>query len=230
VDLSRRVSLAIATGGLVVVAGCGSGSKHIVAGLPLWQRVLQGGELSGYDPQIQPPKILDLAQFIPQAEPAFIRITDANARRELTADGFKNATIESFPNGAGDAPMVASTVILVGSHAQAQRVVNWDGKDSLQPCPKTCNASFEDVKVSGIPGARGAHRFNLPGTKPFEAYNILYADGPFVYDLFVLGPKQGVVKEKDLIDAAKAQYKRVKGAPLPHYLVRRGGGPTPTLP
>jgi hypothetical protein len=228
VPIARRVALAGAGGALLVAAGCGSSSNSVVAGLPLWQRVVQGGELKGYDPQIQPPANLNLTQFIRQARPSFIRITDSSARNELTADGFKTATIENFPSGAG--PLVASSVLLVGSPSQAQRVVDWSSNDSLQPCPKTCNASFEAVKVSGIPGAKGAHRFNLPGTKPFEAYNILYADGPFVYDLFELGPKPGVVKEKDLIAAAKAQYKRVKGAPLPHYLVVRRGAPPASTP
>ena len=222
---SCRLALAIAASALLVVAGCGSGSKHAVGGLPLWQRVIQGGELSGYDPQIQPPAILNLPQFIEQARPAFIRITAAGAQKELTADGFRMATIENLLNGAKNAPRIASTVIWVGSHAQAQRVVDWSGDDSLKECLLTCNAAFNAVKVSGIPGARGAHRANLGDVKPFESYNILFADGSFVYDLFVLTPKPGAVTEKDLIAAAKAQYKRVKGAPLPRFLVRRGGAP-----
>jgi hypothetical protein len=212
-----------------VLAGCGSGSKSVAAGLPLWQRVVQGGELAGYDPQIKPPQMLNLQQFVEQAQPSYIRITAPSATRELKADGFKTATIETFPSGARG-PTIASSVLLVGSPSQAQRVVGWTVGDSLQPCPKTCNAEWKSVKVSGIPGAQGAQRSNLPNTRPFEGYNIAYADGPFVYDLFVLGPKPGAVKEKDLIAAVKAQYGRVKGAPLPHNLVVRGNGPTPANP
>jgi hypothetical protein len=225
----RRAALVIAASATAVLAGCGSSSKSVAAGLPLWQRVVQGGELSGYDPQIQPPQMLDLTQFVEQARPSYVRTTVPSATRELKADGFKTATIENFPSGAGG-PTIASSVLLVGSASQAQRVVDWSVGDSLQPCPKTCNAQWKAVKVSGIPGAKGAHRSNLPGTKPFEGYNIAYADGPFVYDLFVVGPKPGAVQEKDLIAAVKAQYKRVKGAPLPHYLVVRGNGPPPANP
>lgn len=220
---SRRMVLVFAATTLMVVAGCGSGTKHIVGGLPLWQRVIQGGELSGYDPQIQPPAILNLAQFVEQAQASFVRITPASARKELTADGFKMATVENLLNTDQKATTVASSVILVGSPAQAQHAVDWSADDSLKQCRLLCNAGFNAVKVSGIPAARGAHRANLGDVKPFESYNILFADGSFIYDLFVLGPKPGAVKEKDLIDAVKAQYKRVKGAPLPRFLVRRGG-------
>ena len=227
--VSRRAALAVVAGATALLAGCGSSSKSVAAGLPLWQRVVLGGELSGYDPQIQPPQMLNLSQFVAQARPSYIRITVPSAIKELKADGFKTAMIEDFPNGAGG-PTIASSVLLVGSPSQAQRVVDWSVGDSLQPCPKTCTAQWKAVKVSGIPGAKGAYRSNLPGTRPFEGYNIAYADGSFVYDLFVLGRKPGSVTENDLIAAVKAQYKRVKGAPLPYSLVIRGNGPTPTSP
>jgi hypothetical protein len=229
VPFSRVLVVTIATGSLFVAAGCGGNNKHAVPGLPLWQRVLQSGELDDFDAQMQPPADLNLAQFITQAKPAFIRITAASARKELTADGFKRATIATYSGGQKSGPTVASTVIWVGSAAQAQRVVDWAAQDSLSSCPNICNATIEEFKVKGIPNAKGSHRFrgkNAAGAgakNPFESYDIVYADGPFVYDLFVLGPKVGAVKQNDLIDAAKAQDKRVKGAPLPRSLTTRRG-------
>ena len=174
---SRRVVLVFAASALVVVAGCGSGTKHTVGGLPLWQRVIQGGELSGYDPQVQPPAILNLAQFVEQAQRSFIRITPVSAKKELTADGFRMATIENLLSTDQKTTTVASSVIWVGSPAQAQHAVDWSADDSLKQCRLLCNSGFNAVKVSGIPAARGAHRANLGDVKPFESYNILFADG-----------------------------------------------------
>ena len=99
--VSRRAALAVVAGATALLAGCGSSSKSVAAGLPLWQRVVLGGELSGYDPQIQPPQMLNLSQFVAQARPSYIRITVPSAIKELKADGFKTAMIEDFPNGAG---------------------------------------------------------------------------------------------------------------------------------
>lgn len=228
--MGRLFWLAVAVAGVVVIAsGCGSSSsKTPVAGLPLWQRVLGSGDVPGFDAQMQAPSTLNLSQFIDDAKSSFIQITVASARKELTADGFRTATIATYPSGQKNGPLVASTVIWVGSAALAQRVVGWAANDSLQSCRNVCNAAINSFKVSGIPDARGAHRVNNGSAKPFESYDIVYANGPFVYDLFVLGPKPGAVKQDDLIAAAKAQYKRVKGVPLPRFLVRGGGPGSPT--
>jgi hypothetical protein len=207
---------------VLLAAGCGSSAKKNVAGLPLWQRVLLGNELVGYDPPPQPPPLLRLGQFINQAKPAFIQITKAGAQQELQGDGFKTATIESFPGNSPTSPIIASSVLLVGSNQQAEKVVKWSIADSLRPCREACTATWKSVKISGIPGAEGAYRHNLtPGVRPFESYNLAFADGPFVYDLFVLSPKPGTFNRNDLLKAVKAQYNRVKGAPLPRNLVRR---------
>jgi hypothetical protein len=79
---------------------------------------------------------------------------------------------------------------------------------------------IEPFDVSGIPGAKGVRRFRdrpvVANENPFESYDIVYADGPFVYDLFTLGPKLGTLNKSELIAAARKQYDRVKGSgPLP---------------
>ena len=231
-----RATLVVSVVVMLVLSGCGSSSKKSVAGLPLWQRVILGGELVGYDPPLQPPPTLNLAQFVVQAQPSYIEITKASATKELMADGFRMATIETFPGSSPKAPLVASSVLWVGSPQQAQKVVHWTVTDTMLPCPETCNAQWNAVKVSGIPGAMGAYRHNIVSARRrFESYNIAYADGPFVYDLFALDQNPGTLKQKDLLNAVKAQYKRVKGAPLPRYLVRRpappnGAPPTTSTP
>lgn len=228
---ARRMAFALSCVSLLFVSGCGGGSKSTVAGLPLWQRLIEGGELKGYDAQMRPPAMLNLAQFISQADSSFVVATDASARKELTRDGFRQATIEVFPGSKPKAPLVASTVIWVGSPTQAQRVVDWSNNDSLQPCPENCTAAWNPVKVSGIPGAKGAYRHNRRvGVRPFESYDIAFADGPFVYDLFVSASTPGTFNQRDLLNAVKAQYKRVKGAPLPRYLVFGKGGPPTKKP
>jgi hypothetical protein len=231
VTAARRMACALACASLLSVSGCGGGSKGTVAGLPLWQRLIEGGELKGYDAQMQPPAMLNLAQFIRQADTSFVAATDASARKELTNDGFRQAMIEVFPGSSPKAPLVASTVIWVGSPARAQRLVDWSTNDFLQPCPGNCTAAWNPIKVSGVPGAKGAYRHNrLAGVRPFESYDIAFADGSFVYDLFVTAHKPGTFNQHDLLNAVRAQYKRVKGAPLPRYLVFGKRGPPAKKP
>jgi hypothetical protein len=71
-------------------------AANAVAPLPLWQRVLVGGDLGGFNPQAAPPILLNRRQFIQQAEPSFVLITPKSALRELTTDGFKAATITTL--------------------------------------------------------------------------------------------------------------------------------------
>ena len=225
---SRRAALAIAASATAVLAGCGSSSKSVAAGLPLWQRVVQGGELSGYDPQIQPPQMLNLNQFVAQARPSYVRITVPSATKELKADGFKTAMIENFPNGAGG-PTLASSVLLVGSPSQAERVVDWSVGDSLQPCPKTCNAQWKAVKVSGIPVQRARIGRTCPVRSRSRATTLPTRTGRSSTTCSCSAESRAQYGEGS-IAAVKARYRRVKGAPLPHYLVIRGKGPTPTSP
>ncbi len=187
------------------------------APLPLWQRVLLGGELKSFNPQAAPPVLLNRKQFIQQAEPSFVLITPKSALRELTTDAFKAATIITLRNG-NKSLLVASTVIQAGSSAKARRIAAWSSFDGLQPCRTTCDVRIEPFDVSGIPGAKGVRRFRdrvVAKESLFESYDIVYADGPFVYDIFTLGPKLGTFNKSELIAAARRQYDRVKGSGPP---------------
>jgi len=207
---------------LAVVAGCGGGGDQKAASgapLPLWQRVLLGGDIQGFVPDPEPPALLDLQAFVDQAKDAFVRITPEEAVRELTADAFAGATITTQARAQVDHPIVASAAVQLGSEAQAERLLEWAYADSLSPCPNVCNVDIETFDVSGIPGAKGIRRSRTENASgagdggPFESFEIEFVDGPFLYDVLTLGAMPGEIQRDDVIAAAQALYERVKGSP-----------------
>jgi hypothetical protein len=72
-----------------------------------------------------------------------------------------------------------------------------------------------EFEVSGIPDAKGVKRASQPEHEgpPFEAYEVEFADGVFLYVGNVFG-KPGAVSVDDAVSAANKLYDRVKGAPL----------------
>jgi len=67
-----------------------------------------------------------------------------------------------------------------------------------------------------MPDAKGIERASQPQHEgaPFEAAEVDFADGVFVYVVHVLG-KPGAVSQEDAVSAANKLYDRVQGAPLP---------------
>jgi hypothetical protein len=216
--------LSITLGLLVFVvstAGCGGGNDGAgsVPPLALSERVFAGGELEGFTAQPGPRAPLTLDAFVEAAKDAFVRITPQGARDELTADGFVGAVIVPLTPPEKDAPVVASTVVQLGSPAQARQAMAWAYADSLSPCPNVCNVVIEPFDVPGIPGAKGIRRSRPEDpagsgpTEPFESFEIEFTDGPFLYDVITLGAKPGEIQGGDIVAAARALYGRVKGRP-----------------
>jgi len=218
--MKLRLGMAVLVLVAAALAGCGgtvpAAEKH--AALPLWQRVLQAGDLPGFAADRKPPTALDLNAFVEQAKPAFVRITPQGAVRELTTYGFRGAmiTTQQIPE---QQPFVASTVVELGSPPQAEKALDWAYTDSTSPCRHICNIDVETFEVPGIPGAKGVRRSrekDAGGTgpnDPFESFDVQFTDGPFLYDLISLGARPGEVSRDDVIAAAKALYQRVAGSP-----------------
>src|SRR4051794_2568327 len=64
--------------------------------IPLWQRVLQGGDLPGFIPQSSPPPLLSQAAFIRETRGTFVRLTPSAVSARLAKDGFRHAVIETL--------------------------------------------------------------------------------------------------------------------------------------
>jgi len=183
------------------------------SGLPLWQRVILGGEYTGFKPQPFPPKQFNLSGFVNETSGFFTRITKASLSREMRRDGFRAALLEQLSGSAGhDA---TSAVLLFSSPAGAKRAMEFFYNDSLRPCPHTCTVSAFEFSVEKIPGAKGSYRarYTADGPKPaqqrFELDSVDYTEGPYLYSLISNG-KPDEVDRGALIDAAKRQYERVK--------------------
>jgi hypothetical protein len=90
----------------------------------------------------------------------------------------------------------------------------------LRTCPETCAFTSAEFEVDGLPDAFGAQRIATqesldavgdPG-EPQAVYAIVFADGPYVYDIALSGPPEEV-SEQEAEELAQALYGRVAGAP-----------------
>jgi hypothetical protein len=213
VGACRRVWLVLA-GVLALIA---AGVALAASPLPLWQRVLLGGEYKGFEPQPMPPVQLTLPRFTQETKGSFVRITPPILTREMRQDGYRAAVIEQLA-GPKKRSFAISAVLRFGSVAGATRATSFFYDDSLRPCPETCTVSAFVVQVPGIPGAKGSRRvrFKAAGTKPgqeaYEGYSILFTSGPFAYAVLSNADPNGVDRA-ELIAAAKRLYDRVKDSP-----------------
>jgi hypothetical protein len=228
--------IAVLSASALAAAGCGGGqptghaaattattipaasSSGPPAPLPLWQRVLESGELAGFQSGANPPKEIGLDAFVDQSHVAFIRITPQQARDELTADGFKRALISDLSLPGNKDVIAASVVLQLGSDAQARRASAFFGADSLKACRNTCNVNISSFDLPDV-GATGSHRSRpalaagAGSDQPFEAFDVGFADGPFLYDVFVLTPRPGMVSQQAVAAAVRALYERVRSSP-----------------
>jgi hypothetical protein len=133
-----------------------------------------------------------------------------------------------FPTQAGaehvgDEPHVATLVMQFGSESEANDVVDLLHADGLEPCPETCAFSLAEFEVDGIPNAEGGQRIATQESidrtgdadvHPHAEYSIIFADGPFAYEVRLFGPPDEV-SEKQAEEIATSLYERVRGAPPP---------------
>jgi hypothetical protein len=181
--------------------------------IPLWQRVLQGGDLPGFIPQSAPPPLLSEKVFVSRSQGNFVRVTKAQVGARLTKDGYRHAVIEELFGRTKTS--AASVVVQLGTPAQAHDFLTFAYNDTLQPCPNTCTVNAFQFAVAGIPGAKGSRRvrFKAEGPKQpaFEVDSVYFADGPLAYAVLENAQPNGANRPA-LIAAAAKLYHRLHGS------------------
>ena len=209
---------------LLVLAGCGGGeSKEPLA---LAQRVVLEEDAPGSkpDPVEKRQQTADFDEFIDALSELAID-PDREAMTEVFREaGFQEAIADARFFGethSMTSPHIFSTAIQLQSEDGAAKALEWLHEDSLKPCPETCAVQISEFEVDGIPDARGVRRsqsaedIEAVGREddvPFDSYEVLFSDGPFVYTVDVHGPP-GSVTEEQVQEIASALHSRVEGAP-----------------
>jgi hypothetical protein len=222
----RAVLLAIA---LVVATGlvaCGGDEDEPAAPLTLEQRLLRESDVPGS--KVDPVEVRltadDLDEFTGWSQ--YVRAAEID-RSKLEDAGFVSAIHETrfIPNTPGgphthDARHVRILVLQFESDDGAVTGVDLVHKESLKPCPGDCAMQFEEFDVSGVPDAEGTRAFttkeSLEATGgegvPSDSYTIVFADGPFVYEVDGFADP-GEISKKQIEEIAQKVHDRVEGAP-----------------
>jgi hypothetical protein len=209
---ATRWLVLIALTGIFTLAGCGEKK----APLALGQRVLTESELPGFRFTPNPvQRWNDATKFAEDTHDADIRVTVEENVKQLEAGGFVAAIANSLGGMDRDAEAFSAAVEM-GSPEAAHDLLEQRHQDYISPCPHVCTVTASEFDVSGIPDANGVERASQPGHKgpQFEAYEVEFADGDFVYVVNISG-RPGAVSGDETVSAAKRLYERVKGAPLP---------------
>ncbi len=151
-------------------------------------------------------------------------------RQEFLKSDFVQAirSTRFFPSGPAaahsrDDAHVFALTLQFRTPATAKRMADFFHTDGLRPCPESCAFSVSEFDVSGIPGATGVRRYasaadvqaaGRSDERPYDAYNISFADGDFAYHVSLGGPP-GTTSEDKAVEIAKNFYDRVHGAPVP---------------
>ena len=214
----RAVLLGIAAVLLTCVA-CGGDGGDASEPLTLEQRLYLETEVPGSKPDPRETRLeaSSIDEFMAFDEYAGATRVDSS---KLEDAGFVSAIHDTrffpeTPEGAhtGDEPHVRMLVIRFGSDDGAQTGADLLHENALLPCPESCAQQIAEFDVSDVPDARGIRHFvtaeNLEATgepgDPRDSYTILFADGPFVYELEMFGPPGDVSQ-------AAARGDRGKGA------------------
>ena len=217
----------VAVVALMGIAACGGDDA---APLTLEQRVPSETDAPGSEPDpVETPRTaVALDELVTIMEDQLITATDEEASR-IGEDGFVSAILDgrffpSEPGGEhnGDLPHVFTLVTQFDSEAGATDAVDLLHTDALEPCPETCAFDTTEFDVDGIPNAQGIQRIATQESldavgdagPPRAIYTILFADGPFAYNVRLLGPPDEV-SEQQAEEIATKLYERVEGAPPP---------------
>jgi hypothetical protein len=212
---------------LMGIAACDSDVPP--APLTLEQRVAGEAEAPGSqpDPVETPQTASGLEELAATMEHQLITATEED-KAALGEAGFVSAILDTrfFPSEPdaehmGEEPHVATLVMQFSSEAGASDAADLLHSDGLEPCPDTCAFSVAEFEVDGIPNGRGIQRIATQESldrvgdavrSPFAEYLILFADGPFSYEVKLFGSPDEVSEEQAQEVAAKL-YARVHGAP-----------------
>jgi hypothetical protein len=217
------IAVLIATG----IVACG-GDDESAQPLTLEQRLLTESEVPGS--KEDPVEVRQSASGLDElaAWEDYVRPSKTELDK-LEQAGFVSAVhdtrfIPKTPGGehTPDAPHVRMIIARFGSEQGAGTGADLLYAKALEPCPGQCALRFEKFDPSGVPDARGVHRYvtaealkeiQEPG-EPFDDYTVVFADGPFAYAIMGFGPP-GAVSKEQVEEIAQKVHDRVEGAPAP---------------
>lgn len=229
----RAVPFTIALVLAIGLVGCGGddggGSDGESAkSLTLEQRLLRESEVPGS--KVDPVEVRltadNLDEFTGWAE--YVPAAEID-RSKLEKAGFVAAIHETrfIPNTPGgehtrDARHVRMMVIQFESDDGAATGAELVRKNDLKPCPGQCATRIEEFDVSGVPDANGIRHLTtaaeLKATgaegEPSDAYTIVFADGPFTYQVEGFA-EPGEISKKRIEEIAQTVHDRVADAPAP---------------
>lgn len=213
--------------GVLCLAACGGGNGEATSTGPLTldQRVVTEEDAPGSkpDPVEKRQTASDEQEFSDKMGDAFINPTDEEKAR-LGTIGFVQAIRDTRYFGdvhSRDDVHTFSLVVQLDSPDGAREMADFFHTDGVRPCPESCAFSVTEFDVDGIPGATGVRRYasedaiQAAGTgedRPYDSYNIQFADGDFAYRIDLGGPP-GKPSEDKAVEIAKALYDRVRGRP-----------------
>jgi hypothetical protein len=216
---------------LVGLSACGgdSGQATSTGPLTILQRVPNADDAPGSkpDPVEQTQTAVTRLEFVQKMGDFFIDPTKQE-RQEFVKSDFVKAirSTRFFPASPGaahskDDAHVFSMVMQFQTPASAKHMADVIHTDALRPCPESCAYSVSEFDVSEIPNATGVRRYasaadiQAAGTtkdRPYDAYEITFADGDFAYNVRLGGPP-GTTSEDKAKEIAQNFYDRVAGRP-----------------
>lgn len=209
---------------LFALAACGGDESK--EPLTLSERVVAEEDAPGSkpDPVEKRQQTADFDEFISALEELAVDPNKEEMSEVFREAGFEAAIADTRFYGethSMTSPHISSSAIQLQSEEGAGNALEWLHADSLKPCPETCAVQISEFDVDGIPDARGVRRsqsaedIETVGREddvPFESYQVLFTDGPFVYTVDVHGPP-GSVSEEQAVEIATAFHGRIEGAP-----------------
>jgi hypothetical protein len=213
------------------LAACGGNEKEAQS-LALEQRFIQAEDTPGYEPDpVEGGRHTwdNAKDFVDDTGDQLIDATEAEAEKFLAETGFVRAIggTRFLPGSDGQHspgdPHVVMGVLQFESDEGARDAVDWYDEDGHQPCPENCGIAISDFEVDGIPDAKGVRRTLTaeripPGedeARPFDSYDIWFANGPFAYYVGTFAPPGPETTEATAEAIAKHVYDRVADAPPP---------------
>jgi hypothetical protein len=202
-------------GAAAILAGAAA-ARPAASPLPIWQRLLLGGEYPGFIPQAAPPTVLGFGAGVKATHSFYDSLQTSAIAVELRRDHFRRGVTEDLT--ARGKHSAISAVLQFGSATDAARAERYFENASLLPCLNSCTVAAHTLRVPAINGALGAERIRhvadgtKPGDGPFQLDMVYFASGPFLYGVLTFGPPNGVDKSA-LFAAAKRLYSRVRDAP-----------------
>ncbi len=222
----KLILLVLAAAAALTLTACGGDESPDPAGpLTLEQRVVSEEDApdSKTDPVEMPRTAASAEEFMTVFHDGFINPTPEEIEELETGSLVRayNATRFFGDSHSMTAPHVVSLVMQFGTEDDARRAQEILHQDSIRPCPERCASQAEEFDVTDIPDAQGTHRFataeSIEATgdtdvRPYDEYEIDFADGAFAYRVILRG-SPGDVSEEEAEKIADRLYDRVRGAP-----------------